>query len=36
MNIESTIYELHNQRLVCGETFLYCIENGIDTVQDLL
>ena len=36
MTLESNISDLYNQGIVSGSTFLYCVENNIDTVDGLL
>lgn len=36
MTLESNISDLYNQGIVSGSTFLYCVENDIDTVNGLL
>ena len=36
MTLESSISDLYNQGIVSGSTFLYCVENSIDTVNGLL
>lgn len=35
MTLESTISDLYNQGIVCGSTFLYCVENNINSVEAL-
>ena len=35
MTLESNISDLYNQGIVSGSTFLYCVENNIDTVDGL-
>ena len=36
MTVDSYISDLYNQGIVSGSTFLYCVENSIDTVNGLL
>ena len=36
MTVDSYISNLYNQGIVSGSTFLYCVENSIDTVDGLL
>ena len=36
MTLKSKISDLHNQGIVSGSTFLYCVENNIDMVDGLL
>ena len=36
MTVDSYISDLYNQGIVSGSTFLYCVENSIDTVDGLL
>ena len=36
MTVDSYISNLYNQGIVSGSTFLYCVENSIDTVNGLL
>ena len=36
MTVDSYISNLYNQGIVSGSTFLYCVENNIDTVDGLL
>ena len=36
MTLESNISDLYNQGIVSGSTFLYCVENNINTVDGLL
>lgn len=30
------ISSLYNESLICGETYLYCVENNIDTIENLM
>ena len=35
MTLDTAISNLYNQGIVCGSTFLYCVENDINTVEML-
>ena len=35
MTLDTAISDLYNQGIVCGSTFLYCVENDINTVEML-
>ena len=35
MTLDTTISDLYNQGIVSGSTFLYCVENDINTVEVL-